>query len=458
VIRFSAVLVAAAIGVLIGGIATSKLLLVYVAIGLSAAALVALAIGVVLKREELFSEQGQALAPAAAGAGADEALPAGKTSTLPNGAVDPPDTSLPAGAVATFGQAGRGAERPGQDRSGQPAFGQPAYGQAALPAREAPPGRDWSGMMARQPSPPQPERRADEPLPGRDAPAPGRYARPFRSGDPWPPAAPAAASAPPAPAASAAPPAAPAPPAVPVSPWRERPSPTHGDAIGSRAPAPPVGSPPHAPGWPPGPSWFDQPAGPRDAGDEAPKPAGTPDSGSAAASDSVATSGRPEAPAGPELSDADEDVTAEGATPKDVIPEEVTPEDVTPEDVTPEATVPEATVPEAGTTPRADAARANADAARAGTPDATHAAEPAPGADAATDGADAGEAGANDAGSSEGSPKQVTVIPGVPRYHDENCILIRFMADDDVQKTTVQEATEAGCTPCRACQPDTEAN
>jgi len=74
VIRFSAVLVVVAIGVLIGGIATSKLLLVYVAIGLSAAALVALAIGVVLKREELFSEQGQALAPAAAGAGADEPL------------------------------------------------------------------------------------------------------------------------------------------------------------------------------------------------------------------------------------------------------------------------------------------------------------------------------------------------------------------------------------------------
>ncbi len=72
-IRFSAALVAVAIGVLIGGIATSKLLLVYIAIAVSAVALVALAIGVVLKREELFGE-GQGLVPA--GAGASPVLPA----------------------------------------------------------------------------------------------------------------------------------------------------------------------------------------------------------------------------------------------------------------------------------------------------------------------------------------------------------------------------------------------
>ena len=47
---------------------------------------------------------------------------------------------------------------------------------------------------------------------------------------------------------------------------------------------------------------------------------------------------------------------------------------------------------------------------------------------------------------------QVTVVPGVPRYHEENCILIRFMADGDVQRMTVPEAEKAGCTPCRACQ------
>jgi hypothetical protein len=31
------------------------------------------------------------------------------------------------------------------------------------------------------------------------------------------------------------------------------------------------------------------------------------------------------------------------------------------------------------------------------------------------------------------------------------------MGDDDVQKMTVPEASATGCTPCRACQPDSEA-
>jgi len=115
----------------------------------------------------------------------------------------------------------------------------------------------------------------------------------------------------------------------------------------------------------------------------------------------------------------------------------------------PQATARMASVQQPGTAPRADAGRA-------GTPET---AEPAPAAAAAgsADAADAGEVGANDAGSSGTTPKQVTVVPGVPRYHLEDCILIRFMADGDLQKMTVQQATEAGCTPCRACQPAAEA-
>ncbi len=53
-IRFSALLVAVATGLLIAGVVMSKLALVYVAIGVSAVALVALAIGAGLKRNELF--------------------------------------------------------------------------------------------------------------------------------------------------------------------------------------------------------------------------------------------------------------------------------------------------------------------------------------------------------------------------------------------------------------------
>jgi hypothetical protein len=58
------------------------------------------------------------------------------------------------------------------------------------------------------------------------------------------------------------------------------------------------------------------------------------------------------------------------------------------------------------------------------------------------------------AGDGAGQQGQVTVVPGVPRYHEENCILIRFMGDDDLQRMSLGEATAAGCTPCRACQPD----
>ena len=60
-------------------------------------------------------------------------------------------------------------------------------------------------------------------------------------------------------------------------------------------------------------------------------------------------------------------------------------------------------------------------------------------------------AGARD--SDAGQQRQVAVVPGVPRYHTDNCILIRFMDDSDVQLMPLKAATDAGCTPCGACQP-----
>ena len=53
-IRFSALLVAVAVGLLVAGVVTSKLVLVYVAIGVSGVALLALAVGALIKRKELF--------------------------------------------------------------------------------------------------------------------------------------------------------------------------------------------------------------------------------------------------------------------------------------------------------------------------------------------------------------------------------------------------------------------
>ena len=66
-------------------------------------------------------------------------------------------------------------------------------------------------------------------------------------------------------------------------------------------------------------------------------------------------------------------------------------------------------------------------------------------------GADEGDAEPGNVRDPSGA-QQVSVVPGVPRYHDPNCILIRFMPTDDVQQMSVPEAEKAGCTPCRACQ------
>jgi hypothetical protein len=48
----------------------------------------------------------------------------------------------------------------------------------------------------------------------------------------------------------------------------------------------------------------------------------------------------------------------------------------------------------------------------------------------------------------------VAVIRGVPRYHEPDCVLIRFMPEGDSQKLSVAQAKELGCTPCAACQPE----
>jgi hypothetical protein len=61
--------------------------------------------------------------------------------------------------------------------------------------------------------------------------------------------------------------------------------------------------------------------------------------------------------------------------------------------------------------------------------------------------------------SSAGSDRQtlndeVTIVPGVARYHRSGCILIRFLGGDDLETTTRRAAEADGCIPCRACEPD----
>jgi nicotinate-nucleotide--dimethylbenzimidazole phosphoribosyltransferase len=49
---------------------------------------------------------------------------------------------------------------------------------------------------------------------------------------------------------------------------------------------------------------------------------------------------------------------------------------------------------------------------------------------------------------------EVTVVPGVARYHRSGCILIRFLGAGDLEIMTRQEAEDAKFAACRACQPD----
>jgi len=70
---------------------------------------------------------------------------------------------------------------------------------------------------------------------------------------------------------------------------------------------------------------------------------------------------------------------------------------------------------------------------------------PEPVAGTADGGAQRAEASAGD---------QVTVVPGIARYHRSECILIRFLGADDLEIMTRSAAENAKFVPCRACQPD----
>ncbi|HYV79106.1 MAG TPA: hypothetical protein VE979_13330, partial [Streptosporangiaceae bacterium] len=59
-IRFSAILVAGALAVLVAGVLATSLALVYLSIGVSVLALALLAIGLILQRREIFGETGAA--------------------------------------------------------------------------------------------------------------------------------------------------------------------------------------------------------------------------------------------------------------------------------------------------------------------------------------------------------------------------------------------------------------
>ena len=49
---------------------------------------------------------------------------------------------------------------------------------------------------------------------------------------------------------------------------------------------------------------------------------------------------------------------------------------------------------------------------------------------------------------------EVSVVPGIARYHTADCILIRFLSADDLESMTRQAAEASGCVPCKACRPE----
>ena len=325
-IRFSAFLVVVAVGLLVAGVVTSELLLVYIAIGVSGVALLALGVGAAVSWGELTGK------PETARPGTVETSAQGPA---PQAAVPEPVTAPAAATAAHAGAAHAGSGWPATSPSVPSGPSRAGY----LPATEPP-------SRARPPAPGVCEWRDDA---IQTPPAPGQAATPTRtSGSGWT-SVPAQASA----AAEAAPP---------------RPA-------------------------------ADQPAGPQDEA----KP--------------VTVANKPEPALASEPAPASEPKPAGDPEPAS----EATP----------------ASEPELTLVPGITAAASAPATSQAGQPEQDkQAVEAVP------------------AGPDPDPSMEVTVVPGVPRYHNAHCILIRFMGDSDLDKMTLAAARVAGCTPCRACLPD----
>jgi hypothetical protein len=514
VIRVSAALVAVAIGVLIGGIATSKLLLVYIAIAVSAIALVALVTGVVLKREELFGE-GQSLVPAAAGAGPGLPVRAGDSqSKVPSSgyaAPPPPAAGAAAGYGVPFGgvaqapaapSAGLTATRQGAARHGRPAEPAPPWESAAT--RESwtpdwmPAGKDQraaSGAGVRAPSawqdtaataPPRSwaapptvpvpsDAPAAEPDTGSGATTPSWFDRLGNPAGTDTPTAPSAS------VSSASVPSAAAPGSGSGWSWPSRDTGTPGVPVAQEEPAAPsAGSGDEDDDWPTRYSWLDDEPDQADASvdtGQAGQVAKDDKSGKTAAAEATvaasavgpAAKSKSRAPASAKARDAAtaDQETAARATPAGETAEETpdaatgTPADAAgetsatviafrsrkepePEEPSPAGDADQEAGPAAETAETAETVETGAE------PDAKaeRDAEAEPDAEAAAQPEDEPATAPAAAGTT-----LVAVVRGVPRYHEPDCVLIRFMPEGDLQKLTVPQAKADGCTPCTACHP-----
>ena len=74
---------------------------------------------------------------------------------------------------------------------------------------------------------------------------------------------------------------------------------------------------------------------------------------------------------------------------------------------------------------------------------------------AAKTGASSGSAASAKAtGGVDTSSIMVRIVPGITRYHKEDCLLIRFLAADDLEVMSLKAASDEGYFACKACKPD----
>jgi hypothetical protein len=408
VIRFSVVLsiVAVAVGLLVAGAISGSLPLVYLAIAIAGVALLMLIVGVVVWRDEIFERASAdgaeapagstALAEAPAGAGA----PAGSTARLGTGerdvaaatAAGPAEDSRPAGSVLAA--------------DAEPA----AKGRETAVGPRVP---DWPGLPGDRDQEARPGAGSGEPASAGNRRS-GRESGRARAPDPWetlPRPAERSDGPPsvdellrrarqPSGAASATGPA-------PASQTAATPAATTG------SPASPLAGPPA--GGPPRP----ETAGPKPGR----PPAATPATASPPAASPATASQRP---AGSQAASAGAGRPATATVrPSEAVPAAAPAKPSS--SATPPAP-PAPAKPSGGVTPPA--------------PEASVSATPSD-----------GEGGPDGAGPEPASSAQVTVVPGIGRYHRAECILIRFLGAEDLEVMSTEAAEAAGSVPCKACRP-----
>ena len=400
-IRFSVVLsiVAVAVGLLVAGAISGSLPLVYLAIAIAGVALLMLIVGVVVWRDEIFERASAdgAEAPAGSTAPADAAA----------GAV------APAGSTARLGTDER--DVAAATAAGPAEDSRPVGSVLAADAEPAANGRetavgprvpDWPGLPGDRDQEARPGAGSGEPASagnrrsGREsgrAPAPDPWetlARPAERSD-GPPSVDELLrrARQPSGAASATGPA-------PASQTAATPAATTGSPASPLA-GPPAGGPPRS-----------ETVGP--------KPGRPPAASPATASPATAS----QRPAGSQAASAGRPATAT------VRPSEAVP-------------APAPAKPSSSATPPAPPAPAKPSGGVI---------PPAPEASVSATPSD-GEDGPDGAGPEPASSAQVTVVPGIGRYHRAECILIRFLGAEDLEVMSTEAAEAAGSVPCKACRP-----